>query len=74
MSSSSSLFRHKPFMRFWIGQMAASLAFQMLLVGMGWQICNLTDSALSLGTGCAAQRTSGGGRTDVPVSGLASDQ
>lgn len=44
-----SLFRHKAFMRFWIGQMAASFAFQMLLVGMGWQIYNLTDSALSLG-------------------------
>lgn len=44
-----SLLQHKPFMRFWIGQMAASFAFQMLLVGMGWQIYNLTDSALSLG-------------------------
>ncbi|GGO76736.1 MFS transporter [Marinobacterium nitratireducens] len=29
--------------------MAFSLAFQMLLVGLGWQIYNLTDSALSLG-------------------------
>lgn len=36
-------------MRFWIGQMASSLAFQMLMVGLGWQIYNLTDSALSLG-------------------------
>ncbi|MBT00121.1 MAG: MFS transporter [Oceanospirillaceae bacterium] len=44
-----SLLKHKTFMRFWIGQMAASFAFQMLLVGMGWQIYNLTDSALSLG-------------------------
>ncbi|MBR9885968.1 MAG: MFS transporter [Oceanospirillales bacterium] len=44
-----SLLQHKPFMRFWIGQMAASFAIQMLLVGMGWQIYNLTDSALSLG-------------------------
>ena len=32
-----SLLKHKTFMRFWIGQMAASFAFQMLLVGMGWQ-------------------------------------
>ncbi|WP_432698351.1 MFS transporter [Marinobacterium sp. YM272] len=47
--ASPSLLQHKPFMRFWIGQMAASFAFQMLLVGMGWQIYNLTDSALSLG-------------------------
>ncbi|WP_255855053.1 MFS transporter [Marinobacterium rhizophilum] len=29
--------------------MASSFAFQMLLVGLGWQIYNLTDSALSLG-------------------------
>ncbi|GGB79734.1 MFS transporter [Marinobacterium zhoushanense] len=44
-----ALLKHKPFMRFWVGQMAASFALQMLLVGMGWQIYNLTDSALSLG-------------------------
>ncbi|UTW12913.1 MFS transporter [Marinobacterium rhizophilum] len=44
-----SLFTHRAFMRFWIGQMASSFAFQMLLVGLGWQIYNLTDSALSLG-------------------------
>lgn len=44
-----SLFKHRSFMRFWIGQMASSFAFQMLLVGLGWQIYNLTDSALSLG-------------------------
>lgn len=47
--ASPSLLRHKTFMRFWIGQMASSFAFQMLLVGMGWQIYVLTDSALSLG-------------------------
>ncbi|KEA64128.1 MFS general substrate transporter [Marinobacterium lacunae] len=47
--TSPSLLKHRAFMRFWIGQMAASFAFQMLLVGMGWQIYNLTDSALSLG-------------------------
>lgn len=44
-----SLLKHRTFMHFWVGQMAASFAFQMLLVGMGWQIYNLTDSALSLG-------------------------
>ncbi|MCP8690144.1 MFS transporter [Marinobacterium sedimentorum] len=47
--TSNSLFKHRTFMRFWIGQMASSLAFQMLMVGLGWQIYNLTDSALSLG-------------------------
>ncbi len=47
--TSKSLIKHPAFMRFWIGQMASSLAFQMLMVGLGWQIYNLTDSALSLG-------------------------
>lgn len=45
----NSLLKQRAFMRFWIGQMASSFAFQMLLVGLGWQIYNLTDSALSLG-------------------------
>ena len=47
--TASSLLRDTTFMRFWVGQMAASFAQQMLLVGLGWQIYNLTDSALSLG-------------------------
>ncbi len=47
--TAKSLIKHPAFMRFWIGQMASSLAFQMLMVGLGWQIYNLTDSALSLG-------------------------
>ncbi|NVD35375.1 MFS transporter [Marinobacter lutaoensis] len=45
--TASSLLRDTTFMRFWVGQMAASFAQQMLLVGLGWQIYNLTDSALS---------------------------
>ena len=46
---SSSLLHHTPFMRFWTGQVAFTLAYQMLVVGIGWQIYDLTDSAMSLG-------------------------
>lgn len=49
MAVDSSLFKHPLFMRFWLGQIASSLAFQMLVVGIGWQMYDLTDSALNLG-------------------------
>lgn len=47
--SSPFLLRHGAFLRFWLGQTASSLAYQMLVVGIGWQMYDLTDSALSLG-------------------------
>ncbi|MED5526949.1 MAG: MFS transporter [Pseudomonadota bacterium] len=47
--SSPFLLRHSAFLRFWLGQTASSLAYQMLVVGIGWQMYDLTDSALSLG-------------------------
>ncbi|EKE67745.1 MFS transporter [Gallaecimonas xiamenensis] len=43
------LLRHPAFLRFWLGQTASSLAYQMLVVGIGWQMYDLTGSALSLG-------------------------
>ncbi|PPC74495.1 MFS transporter [Pokkaliibacter plantistimulans] len=45
----TSLLKHQAFMRFWIGQIASSFAFQMLAVGIGWQMYDLTNSALNLG-------------------------
>ncbi|WKE65153.1 MFS transporter [Gallaecimonas kandeliae] len=47
--SNAFLLRHPPFLRFWLGQTASSLAYQMLVVGLGWQMYSLTHSALSLG-------------------------
>ncbi len=37
------------FTRFWIGETATTLAYQMLLVAIGWQVYELTGSALDLG-------------------------
>jgi MFS family permease len=37
------------FRRFWQGETASTLAFQMLMVAMGWQMYEITNSPLSLG-------------------------
>ena len=37
------------FTRFWVGETATVLAYQFLIVAIGWQIYDLTDSALDLG-------------------------
>lgn len=47
--SNTSLLKDKTFFRFWVGQILSTFAFQMLSVGIGWQMYELTDSALSLG-------------------------
>ncbi len=44
-----SLFQHAAFTRFWVGDIASVLANQMLVLAVGWQIYDLTNSALSLG-------------------------
>ncbi len=46
---SASLLRHATFPRYFLGQVFSQLAYQMLVVAFGWQIYDLTDSALSLG-------------------------
>ena len=43
------LFRHAGFTRFWVGDVASTLANQMIVVAVAWQIYDLTNSALSLG-------------------------
>ncbi len=37
------------FTRYWLGDTGAVLAYQMLVVAVGWQIYDLTNSAMSLG-------------------------
>ena len=41
--------RENPYRRYWCGETATVLGYQMLAIAMGWQVYNLTDSALSLG-------------------------
>ncbi|WP_035058773.1 MFS transporter, partial [Dickeya solani] len=48
METASPL-KNPTFLCFWLGQIASSFAFQMLVVGIGWQMYDLTNSALNLG-------------------------
>ncbi len=41
--------RNSPFLKFWFARIFATSALQMLAVCVGWQIYELTDSALDLG-------------------------
>ena len=45
----TSLLRHAAFTRFWVGDIASVLANQILVLAVGWQIYDITNSALSLG-------------------------
>jgi len=49
MPSPSSLASHPSFLRFWAGRVAGTMANQMLMVGVGWQMYDLTHSAWNLG-------------------------
>jgi MFS family permease len=44
-----SLRSHPAFFRLWLGRGLSGVAFQMLVVAIGWQLYNLTNSALDLG-------------------------
>jgi MFS family permease len=44
-----SLLKNPSFTRFWLGETATVVAYQMLVVAVAWQMYELTDSALSLG-------------------------
>lgn len=44
-----ALLKQRNFVHFWVGVIASSFAFQMLTVGIGWQMYDLTGSALALG-------------------------
>ena len=45
----AALLTHVPFRRYWLGETASALGWQMLVVAVGWQMYELTDSALALG-------------------------
>jgi MFS family permease len=45
----SSLASHPSFLRFWAGRVAGTMANQMLMVAVGWQMYDLTHSAWNLG-------------------------
>jgi len=44
-----SFARDDPYRRYWLGETATVLAYQMLAIAIGWQVYELTNSALSLG-------------------------
>ncbi len=45
----TSLLRQRPFALFWGARVATTIAFQMQAVAIGWQVYDLTGSALDLG-------------------------
>jgi MFS family permease len=51
LNSDASLLlrRHRPFRLFWAMRVASTIAYQMLAVAIGWQVYDLTGSALALG-------------------------
>jgi MFS family permease len=48
-SASYSLFRHRPVFLLWLARVATSIAYQMQVVAVGWQIYVMTSSPLQLG-------------------------
>jgi len=44
-----SLRRHPPFTAFWSMRAASTVAYEMQAVAIGWQVYDLTGSALALG-------------------------
>jgi MFS family permease len=47
--SADSVFAHRAFALYWFSRIASILAFYMLVVAVGWQLYELTGSALDLG-------------------------
>ena len=45
----SSVFRHRSFRQYWIARLTSVFAYQMQTVAVGWQMYELTGSALDLG-------------------------
>jgi MFS family permease len=48
-SNQFSLWRHQQYMMYWATRVSTTLAYQMLFVAVGWQVYDLTNSALDLG-------------------------
>jgi MFS family permease len=49
LARGDSVFAHRSFVYLWFARVATIIAYQMLAVGVGWQIYALTGSALDLG-------------------------
>jgi MFS family permease len=47
--SADSLLRNRSYACYWMGRVAGVMAYQMLAVGVGWQVYSLSNSALDLG-------------------------
>jgi MFS family permease len=48
-SSEASLLKQKPFVLFWLARLSATMGYHMLAITIGWQMYELTNSALDLG-------------------------
>jgi MFS family permease len=48
-ASSSALIHQRPFVLFWLARLASTMGYQMLALMIGWQIYEITNSALDLG-------------------------
>jgi MFS family permease len=46
---SASVFSHRVFALYWFSRIASILSFNMMVVAVGWQLYELTDSAFALG-------------------------
>jgi MFS family permease len=49
MNAEGRLLQHRAFVQFWIARVSTTVALQMMGVAVGWQIYELTNSALDLG-------------------------
>jgi MFS family permease len=47
--ASYSLFRHRPVLLLWLARVSTSIAYQMQVVAVGWQIYVMTSSPMQLG-------------------------
>src|SRR6478736_59004 len=44
-----SILQHRPFVQFWLARVSTTMAYQMLVVAIGWQLYELTGNPLDLG-------------------------
>jgi MFS family permease len=49
LNPTASIFRHRAYRLFWFARVAGIMGYQMLAVAVGWQVYELTRSALDLG-------------------------
>jgi predicted MFS family arabinose efflux permease len=49
VTSSPGLTQQRPFVLFWLARLTSSMGYQMLALVIGWQVYQLTNSALDLG-------------------------